>query len=405
MTTYAVTDAEVAVYQNITALGSAARRIQRIPGAEFIVPFGRTPSAVAMQVINYSPVGAFIEVGKQIARGKFDQRLLSQAIGRSIVGTGVLWVGSKLFDNDMMTLDHPQNERERELWKVEGRKANSIKVNGKWRTVQTLGPVGPVMLIGGHFKNAFEETGSPTQAMTQAVFGTIKSFTEQTFLRGVDTVMKAIAEPERNSQYFASSFLSSFIPTIINDIARSKDPKERRSESVLQRMQSRIPMLRERLEPQVTVLGEERARVGNALEVIIDPTRPSPDVSDALVQEIRRLFDAGFREAAPTLLGDRKGFKALSQKQNTQLWKRAGQITHDKLTNLIILPEYQLASDEEKSKTIGKFVNQAKISARAEMAIELIRGLSGEELTQKLKELKEGKLINQQVFKKIQELF
>ncbi|KKL62846.1 hypothetical protein LCGC14_2181120, partial [marine sediment metagenome] len=57
MLRYAANDAEIAVFQNRTVLGKVARAIQKVPGGEVVVPFGRTPSAVAMQIINYSPVG------------------------------------------------------------------------------------------------------------------------------------------------------------------------------------------------------------------------------------------------------------------------------------------------------------------------------------------------------------
>ena len=136
MSLYALADAETAVFQNRTALGDAAKKLQQIPViGQFVIPFGRTPSSVAMQTIYYSPAGVFIEIGKQIARRQFDQRFLSQAIGRSSIGTGVLWVGGELLKNDMMTLDYPSTERERELWKAEGRKANSIKAGDRdWET-------------------------------------------------------------------------------------------------------------------------------------------------------------------------------------------------------------------------------------------------------------------------------
>ncbi len=52
MLRYAVGDAEMAVFQNQTTLGKVAKGIQKIPGGEIVVPFGRTPSAVANQLIN-----------------------------------------------------------------------------------------------------------------------------------------------------------------------------------------------------------------------------------------------------------------------------------------------------------------------------------------------------------------
>lgn len=397
LSTYAVIDAETAVFQNSTALGNAAKKVQEIPGAEFILPFGRTPSSVAMQIINYSPVGFIKTIVENIGKGKFDQRLLSQGLGRATVGTGVLYVGSELFKKGLITLDSPTTERERELWKLEGRKANSIKVGNDWRSVQTFGPLGPVLLIGGHFEKAYSESGSPTEGIVQAIFGTLKSFTEQTFLRGVNNTLSAVMDPERNAEYVASSFLSSFVPTIINDVARSVDPMERRPETVFQRIQSRIPFLREKLEPQVTSLGKEQERIGNPAEVMLDPTRPSEIVSTPLVTELRRLTDAGYK-VSPTLLGDKKGYDVLTQKQNTELWKRSGQVAQGKLKGLLTLPSYKKATDEEKAKAVEKVIATAKVVTRAEMAIKLTEGLSGKPLMDKLSELKTGGLLTRDVY-------
>lgn len=410
MTAYALADAETAVFQNRTTLGRVAKAVQDIPGGEFVVPFGRTPSAVAMQVVYYSPAGVFVEIGKQIARGTFDQRLLAQAIGRSTIGTGILWTGSELYKNGLMTLDYPDNERERELWKAEGRVANSIKIGNDWRTVQSFGPAGPVMLIGGHFQQALKDGGSHTEAMISAAFGTIKSFTEQTFLKGVNDVMTAISDPQLwNVRQVTTSFISSFIPTIINDIARSIDPKERRTQDrsllkeVANRLVSRLPAVRQGLEPQVDIVGRERSRAGNPLETMLDPTRPSADMSNPVVVELRRLADAGFK-VSPTLLGDRAGYAGLTPEQNTEMWKLAGSITNEKIGALLNTPQYQGLDDEEKAKLIEKFVEKAKINARAATAIEATEGLSGEELKTKLSELKAGGLLTKDVLKKYLEL-
>jgi len=61
MLKYAAMDAEIATFQNSTALGKLGQSLQ-YKGGEFIVPFARTPAAVAMQVINYTPMGMVGEI-------------------------------------------------------------------------------------------------------------------------------------------------------------------------------------------------------------------------------------------------------------------------------------------------------------------------------------------------------
>ena len=401
---YAVKDAEIAVFQNQTMLGKAAKAIQNVPVVgQILLPFGRTPSSVAMQIINYSPIGVVKTIAENVGRGKFDQRLFSQGMGRAITGTAVLWLGGELYKNGLIALDRPTGEREQKLWELEGKVANSIKVNGEWRTAQTLGPMGNLLIIGGHFKDAFSKTGSPTAAITTALAGSGKTFTEQTFLQGINAAVDALNDPATYAEGWLASTLSSTIPTIISDVARAMDAKERRSPTVPERAIARIPGWRQTLEPQVTVLGKERARVGNILEVMLDPSRPSKEITTPLIQEFQRLDDKNVK-VSPTLLGDKKGYLSLTPAENTQLWKRAGQITESKLSNLIRMEEYRDMPDDEKGKTMTKIIDQAKVVARAEAVLQKTQGLEGDALKAELSKQKQSGLMTREVYAKYLEL-
>lgn len=405
MIQYGVIDATTAVFQNKTALGAVARTIQKIPViGQVVLPFGKTPSAVATQIVNYTPVGIAKTIIENIGKGRFDQRLFSQGIGRGLTGTAILAIGGELARRGLVALDRPTGEREQKLWEAEGRKPNSIKVGDKWRAPTVLGPAGSALLIGAHFYNALQSEGSPTAAISKATFGSLKSFFEQTFLTGINQLTSALNDPERFGAGYLSSLISSLAPTLVSDVAKATDPKERRAESVFERVQARVPFFRNKLEPQVDVLGRERERMGNPLEVLFDPTRPSPSRETPVTEEIRRLFDSGLEEVTPTLLGDKKGYNGLTQEQNTDLWKRAGEITNEKLSGLFQSEKYQSRTDEEKAETIEKFIDLAKVAARAEMVLEVTDGLEEDALTEKLAELKEGGLMTKEVFKKYKEL-
>lgn len=374
----AVHDAEVAVFQNRTLLGDIAKGIQNLPGGEIIVPFGRTPSAVATQIINYSPIGAVSEVVKQIRKGEFNQRQFSQAFGRSIVGTGVLFIGGELFKAGLLTLDFPRDEKERKLWELEGRKPNSIKIDGKWRSIQILGPAGNVLVVGGHFTNELQKEGSPTIAITKAMQKSAKSFTEQTFTTGIKKAVDALTDPERNLDEWFESMAGSLVPTIVADIARASTDKEVRQDGAIQRIQSRIPGLRGRLPSKIDVFGQDLPRYGgNVLEVMIDPSRPSKIRNDVVVDELRRLADKDLR-VTPTLLGGKDGFDILTDEENTQMWRRQGELAYRTLQTTITSKAYPLlASDLQRKKQIEQIVQLTRKGARFQMiGIKLSQGFS-----------------------------
>ena len=407
MVKYASIDAETAVFQNPTVLGKAAGAIQKIGGGvgEIIVPFGRTPSAVATQILNYSPIGIVKTIVENIGKGRFDQRLFSQGIGRGITGTGVMYLGGLLAKEGLLNLARPTSEKEQKLWELEGRTGNSFydPVSKKWRSIQVLGPAGNVLLMGGYFQQEFSKSGSPTEAIANALAGASLSFTQQTFLTGISNFIEAISDPARSAEYVVASTLASSIPTIIADIGRATDERERRANTIFEKFQARIPGVRETLEPQITTLGEEKETIGNPLEIMADPTRPSLEKSTPLILELRRLWDAGFK-VSPTLLGDKKGYSSLTPEQNTELWKKAGKITNEKLSNLIGHPEYQKLEDDEKAKYVDDFIAKSKLIARVGMVLEITQDLQGKELLLKLSELKKSGLLTREVYKEYQRL-
>lgn len=377
-------DAEVAVFQNRTTFGDIARSVQKVKGGEIVIPFGRTPSAVAMQIINYSPVGAVKEVAQQINSGEFNQRKFSQAFGRAAIGTGALFIGGLLLKAGLMTLDHPKTEKERELWKLEGRKANSIKIGDKWRSIQVLGPVGNVLIVGGHFERQLKEEGSPTKAIVTAMAGGAKSFSEQTFVRGVNQAVDALAAPERSFENWFSSMAGSAVPTIVADIARAEDITGRRAVGPVQRVQARIPIARKGLPPAVDVFGQDLPRYGgNVLETMADPSRPAKIRHDIVVDELRRLFDKDIR-VSPTKLGDREGYDILTPEENTRLWRRAGELTYKALLALVNSDRYKAVdNDFAKGKAIESLVSKTKAAAKAEMvSIKINQGVSIIELAE-----------------------
>jgi len=397
MLLYAVADAETAVFQNKTVLSEAAGHLRKIAGAEFIVPFTKTPSAVAMQILNYSPVGITKTIFQNAGKGKFDQRDFSKGTGRGLVGVAILALGAYLFRKEVITLDRPASEGERKMWELESRKANSIKVGNKYRSVQVLGPAGNLLLIGAQFQNAFNKSGSPTEAMAKGTFGSLKAFSEQTYLTGISSGLEAFKEPERMGESFAGGLISSVIPTIMADIAKATDPLQRRAENITQRVMARVPILSQALEPQVDILGERRPRMENFLETIADPTRPSTEIKEPVTREIRRLIDTG-QKISTTQVGDRKGYRILTQKQNTDLWQRAGSIAYEKIMTLMEIPAYETAPDDLKAKKVNEILDKAKVVARAEKLIEITTDLSGDDLKSKLSEAKKDGLLNREVY-------
>lgn len=403
MLKYATLDAQTAVFQNNTKLAEvAAAMVRAVPALEIVMPFRRTPAAVAMQVINYSPLGLAKPVARifgAIRKGTFDQRLFSQEVGRAAIGTVAVAVGAALYKHGLLSLGKPTGEAEQKQWELEGRTANSIKIGGKWRSSAVLGAVGLTAVAGGYFEKGLQQTGSVMSGLVQAGASMGTTLNEQTFLKGVNSITTTLADPSRSAEALVSSTISSVVPTIVGDFARATDKEERSfSGSLTGQLQAKIPGAREKLQPQINTFGQP-IKTMSFLEVMADPTRPASTeyANDPVVMELRRLSDAG-TPATPTQLGNKKGYSALTPAQNTDLWVRSGTLLKDKLDALIQMPEYQKLSDEQKAKLIQNFTDKAKTVARTEVVLHLTQGLQGDALKNELAKLKQSGLLTRDVF-------
>lgn len=363
----AVKDAETAVFQNKTPLGEIAKALQKakfegkpIPGAEIVVPFSTTPAAIATQVWRYSPAGLVqktIKAVVDIKHGEFNQREFVQAMGRGLTGSGILAVGSALMSKGIMTLSAPTNEKERNQWELEGKIPNAIKIGGEWKSVNYFGTAGNLMLIGGYYQQALENTGSPVKALEQAVAGAGKSLTDQTFLQGLSGALNAVNDPIRYAEQFTKSTVGSVIPTIVGDMAKATDQYNRDTKGggVVETLKSRIPGARETLPVKRDVFGEATTPGISFLRIMADPTRPSPEKGDATVQELRRLADEGLN-ATPSSIKDKFSVSGiqikLTQDQVQTLDEVVGKTTKTVFDKVIQGQEYQDATEEEKAKIL-----------------------------------------------------
>lgn len=369
-----VRDAETAVFSRDNVLARAATGLARPLGAtgDFIMPFKKTPSNVLLQALNYTPAGPVMEIAKQIKAGKFDQRMLSEAIGRGTVGTGVFALGGMLAADGLITAKAPDSETERKQWELEGKQANSISFDGgnTWKSLSALGPIGTVMIIGAYYQNALKETGSRTEAMKAAIAGAGRATVDQTFLKGVSGALNALNDPTRGLSMFVENTVGSTIPTIIADIARAKDTTKREVNGAAESIINRIPGWRETLPEKLDVFGKPIAEA-NGLAVMVDIFRTSKrelsSPEKETVSELSRLAKAGYT-ATPANIKKNQTINGvetiIDQKQINDFKKQFGEDSLDKLKTLIESRDYKNSSDEDKANMIDSVVSEAKRIAK-----------------------------------------
>jgi len=358
-------DAKIATFKNDTALGRAAVSIRNAsPLAEVILPFAKTPSAVASAIFNYTPAGQIVDIFKMVKRGEFDQKKFAESLGRGITGSAALWLGYNLYKDDKITLGYPQGEKERAEWEATGKIPNAIKLGGKYYPLTSFGPQGSLLAVGGYLQKGYDESGSITGAVTQGMFGGLKQLTEQSFLTGVKDVIDAINDPEKGGAKYTSRLIGSIVPTVISDGANSIDEYQRKQVGILGGLKSRIPIVREKtLMPKLDVFGNKIERNRTAIGTMFSPIRLSNETPSELTNEIERLGELG-EDVQPTKVDSTINNVKLNDKEYFFYQRFNGELTQKALSNLINNPEYQKMDAVEQAKLWKNVISQIRNATR-----------------------------------------
>ena len=356
---------EIAGFVKNKARGNAVSKAL----AEITMPFTGVPSSVASQMINYSPIGLAKGLAKdsKILRGKVKtselaamQRKASQEVGRGVVGTGLMGVAAYLTANGMMT-GQPKDAEEARLWEAQGKQANSLYINGKYRSINSVGPEALIALAGSKFAQG--------KGAVESVANIGKDFLGQTFMQGVQSPLNAVNEPDRYGQTYISSQVSSGIPNIVKDTAKAFDSTKREIvgdgiyESSMNAIKGSFPGSRNKLLPARDALGNPVKQQPTGFNAYVDLLNTKTPTKNPLANELARLYGTD-NGATPSKLKAKQSIDGqkvkLTMQQLDSLEKESGGLLSSELTKLFARPEYKNAPDEKKSESITKLTNSVR---------------------------------------------
>lgn len=349
-------EARYAVFQNKTAIGNVASKVNKGPVGQFLIPFSQVPSSIATRMIERSPLGLGKEIINQIRAGKFDQRAMSRAAADTTAGFAMIGAGAQLYNAGLITTSYPTDQKERDLWDLEGKQPNSIKVGDKWISLNYMQPMGSLFAAGANYSKARTDGKDPGAAYSSALAGASKAFTEQSFLKGVSGGLQALADPQRAAEKFAENTAGSVVPNFIRSAARSSDPSNREQDGMGESVIAGIPGLRQTLPEKTDIFGDVIPRKTGAVSSFINPLRPS-DVrpSTDLNSELRRLQDADEGVTATKIIKDALGEGTeLNRDQQLELKNLVGQQLKTAWTETIKDGRYPALSDGDKRRTLEK---------------------------------------------------
>jgi hypothetical protein len=377
----ATKSAEYATYQNKTGLGTAIsgakqslRNHSEAGGAalDYIVPFTQVPASVAMRIVDRLGAGVAKELWTltPFSKGKFDQRRMAEAIGNGSFGPAMIAAGTQLANTGNITFGYPEDPKEAELWKMEGKQPYSVRLGDRWYSLNYMQPFGTLLAMGGQIKDAQDEGAEPATQVSQGVATAGQSIMNQSFLKGVSGILDAVDDPKRYAENLWENTTGSVVPNVVRAGVRSADPVQRDAKGPLEGLMSSLPGARQQLPAKTDAFGKPLPAKDNFLNQFVNPLRPSiARDSDQVVGELRRLQDTENGTLPSDINKNALGKDiALTREQMSGLKTQVGPKVYEAWNSVMADPRYKALSDADKKSILDKVKNTVAGGEKARFA-------------------------------------
>ena len=304
-------DADMATFQQDTGLGQFVAKGRQAGGitkkaTDIIMPFTGVPSAVADQLVNYSPLGVakgvkqVADLRKAVKNGLDDstitalQRKASTQLGRGITGTMLLGAGLALANAGLLS-GQPRDDNEKRQWAAEGKKANALKIGDTWVPIDTLSPQMILAAAGANAQSRIENGQNILSTGLNTLSDGVKSWTEQGYMTGVKDAINTLTGDKDFNKYVIQQ-TTSLIPNGIRKVAAAMDDKARQADygNLGESIQNSIPLWRNGLPAKYDIYGREIKT--NPFSTLFDPQKSSAENPTDLSKKINE-----FRKNNPEL--------------------------------------------------------------------------------------------------------
>ena len=236
----------------------------KIPGGALLAPIITAPGNIIEMAADFAPGIGLLKLPFDVALRKtrnvkltpaeiITQRVAAQAISVSSLGTA----GFLLYENDLLNLEYPTSQAEKDKWALEGREPYSIKTPLGWMDLGPFLPVMPGILLGANLSRKFNDElpGNKPPDWSNFFGAYVKSNFDASFEHPF--LVSASLLEKGDVGKVTNQIASGFIPNFLKQIAKATDSTTPDPDSFWERIFiQNIPGLRNTIENK-TVLGQE----------------------------------------------------------------------------------------------------------------------------------------------------
>ncbi len=294
--------------------------------------------------------------------GKNGYNVAIDTTGRLITGVALMGLGAVLNAQGVYTGYGPTDKKERALWRAEGNRPFSLKIDGHLVPVEAIGwAVLPMLNAGAALRQAIHD-GDENKANSitkQFLESNAHSIANETFVGGLSDLMNAINEGGNVAKRYLDNIAMNWVPASVGlgQIAHEVDPYYRETypgaagagTGFEQTLQSHTPFLSRWLPPEYDMFGRK----------IQEAWLPKDKYKgDPVFQAINKL------NYAPAPVPHTIDGVELTNEQYSTYAKLAGQRTYQELKNLFDNTDTLRVTPVEQLKRVRYAVKSAHTWAR-----------------------------------------
>jgi hypothetical protein len=364
-----------------------------------LMPFVKTPAQVTAASMDNAGAGGIralfslpdalkaLKAGDTAPMREVAQLSVRSGIGLTLATILAYTINPEDFvgDYDLLT------PKEKQIAAMENAPYNSIRIGGKWVSLDYLGPLSAPLIGILYARKYGADPGSAMWAYARGA-GTqlfrMPGFTEVKDLIGGIQSAATSDKPGEIAMGITDElvgFISSrVIPGIVSDIAKGFDSTERvTGKDVISKTATKIPGWRQTLPEKISQVTGETIPTEGALSTLLFGSRVKTARDNAVIDEINRLTDT---DNAPAIMDIERAspkVKTLKQSLSGMDYQEAiqfyGRTYGSKADSLINTPDYNAMSDEEKMKAL----NSVRSDALDEMLMQYNPNLTAKEKIKK----------------------
>lgn len=340
--------------------GKAVQNLVRKAHLELIVPFIRTPSNIAKELVRMTPFAPIVgEWREAIAKGGVER---DRALAEIALGSGIMATTIAFAQSGMITGAGSPDKGKQNVKRAAGIQPYSAKVGDTYYSLNRLQPVGTLIGLAADVSEVWDhmtpEESDKIPKMLSVAFA--NAITNQTFLQGITTLVQAVAEPDRRAAKFFQSYAASVVPALVGQTVQAADPLEREINGMLDAVKARLPGARETLLPKVDVYGEPVP--GKERPAGIAPITTMKESDDKVRSEAARL-DVSVENAPKKVhLGratGKIGDVELTPAQKNVFQSEGGKLAHQILTDIVNQPTWDDVPDLVQRRIFSRVFRDA----------------------------------------------